>query len=58
MSNICVTERCPVQGLEEGKKFEFRVMAENIHGLSDPLVTKEPIKAKWPFSTCLGEPTR
>lgn len=25
-------------------------MAENVYGVSEPLVCEEPIKAKWPFS--------
>jgi hypothetical protein len=50
VSNTCVAERCPVKGLDEGKRYEFRIMAENIYGCSDPLVTQEPVKAKWPFN--------
>lgn len=41
---------CNVRGLEDGKRYEFRVMAENANGTSDPLVSDEPVKAKWPFS--------
>lgn len=40
---------CDVKGLEEGKNYEFRVIAENDNGLSEPLVIDSPIKAKWPF---------
>ena len=40
---------CPVKGLEEGKEYEFRVAAENLHGTSEPLCA-EPVVAKWPFS--------
>jgi hypothetical protein len=36
--------------LEEGCKYEFRVMAENSLGQSEPLITSESITAKWPFN--------
>ncbi|CAH8526186.1 unnamed protein product [Heterobilharzia americana] len=39
-----------VRNLEEGTEYEFRVMAENAMGLSEPLVTSQPIKAKHPFN--------
>ena len=38
-----------MRGLEEGKEYEFRVVAENKEGASEPLVTCDPVKAKWPF---------
>lgn len=37
-----------VKGLTEGKKYIFRVRAENIYGVSDPLEGK-PVTAKSPF---------
>ncbi|XP_055331451.1 twitchin-like isoform X3 [Paramacrobiotus metropolitanus] len=40
-----------VRGLEEGKKYKFRVRAENIHGISEPLETEKDITAKHPFDT-------
>ena len=40
-----------VRGLEEGKKYKFRVRAENIHGISEPLETDKDITAKHPFDT-------
>lgn len=47
----CLENSCPVRGLEEGKEYEFRVIAENLHGLSEPLtLTEGPVTAKWPFS--------
>lgn len=41
---------CQVRGLDEGTQYEFRVMAENALGQSEPLTTTEPVTAKWPFS--------
>ena len=35
--------------LEPNEEYEFRVMAVNENGESEPLVTKEAIKAKYPF---------
>lgn len=40
---------CRVRNLDEGVPYEFRVMAENQYGISDPLVSFEPITAKSPF---------
>ncbi|XP_047491377.1 twitchin-like isoform X5 [Penaeus chinensis] len=37
-----------VKGLEEGKKYRFRVRAENMYGVSEPLEGK-PVEAKNPF---------
>lgn len=36
--------------LKEGTEYEFRVMAENMNGLSEPLVTDRPVLVKNPFS--------
>ncbi|XP_061166987.1 twitchin-like isoform X9 [Saccostrea echinata] len=41
----------PVKGLKEGKKYKFRVKAENIYGAGEPLETHRPIVAKNPFDT-------
>ncbi|RWS15514.1 twitchin-like protein, partial [Dinothrombium tinctorium] len=38
-----------VKNLVVGKKYEFRVMAENQYGTSDPCETEEPILAKLPY---------
>ncbi len=38
-----------VPKLVEGHEYEFRVMAENLFGRSEPLVTDKPIVAKDPF---------
>jgi titin len=50
VSSKSLETSCPVKGLENGKRYEFRVMAENIYGVSEPLVCEEAVKAKWPFS--------
>lgn len=39
----------PVKGLTEGKKYKFRVKAENIYGAGEPLETEKPVLAKNPF---------
>lgn len=38
-----------VKGLKKGKKYKFRVRAENIYGLSDPAETDRAILAKNPY---------
>ena len=38
-----------VPGLQEGKKYKFRVKAENIYGVGEPLETDKPVLAKNPF---------
>ncbi|CAN8010311.1 unnamed protein product, partial [Ixodes pacificus] len=40
-----------VPKLIEGTEYEFRVMAENAQGLSEPLVTARPVMAKSPYGT-------
>ena len=37
------------KNLDEGEEYEFRVTAVNENGESDPLITTEPVKAKYPF---------
>ena len=39
----------PVKGLKEGKKYKFRVKAENRFGAGEPLETDKPTLAKNPF---------
>jgi len=36
--------------LKDGHEYEFRVMAENANGLSEPLVTDRPVLVKNPFN--------
>lgn len=38
-----------VRNLTLGRDYEFRVIAENLYGQSDPAVTAEPIRARYPF---------
>lgn len=40
---------CDVRNLEPGTEYEFRVMAENSNGVSEPLMTTEPVLAKYPY---------
>lgn len=40
---------CKVQRLEPGKRYEFRVRAQNPYGVSEPLNTLSSILAKNPF---------
>jgi hypothetical protein len=38
--------------LFEGNEYMFRVMAENLAGLSGPCETQGPVRAKLPFGKC------
>ena len=38
-----------VDDLDKGQEYDFRVVAINSQGQSEPLVTAAPIKAKYPF---------
>ncbi|XP_071120619.1 twitchin-like isoform X18 [Mytilus edulis] len=42
---------CQVRNLEPGTEYEFRVMAENAQGISEPLETDKAILAKLPYDT-------
>ncbi|KAF8572507.1 hypothetical protein P879_00960 [Paragonimus westermani] len=46
-----------VRNLEEGKEYEFRVMAENANGVGQPLVTEHAVKARHPFDPPSGMST-
>lgn len=45
--------RTTVKGLDDGKQYLFRVRAENISGIGDPLVGR-PVAAKDPFGKCFS----
>lgn len=49
MNSYVPGTHCPVKNLDVGQQYEFRVMAENQFGVSEPLLTTEPITAKHPF---------
>lgn len=49
LCSYCRTCHYNVMGLEMGKKYNFRVCAENQYGVSVPLETDGPITAKFPF---------
>lgn len=42
-----------VKHLEPGKKYKFRIKAENIYGVGEPLETDRPVLAKDPFGKYL-----
>ncbi|KAL8565325.1 hypothetical protein ACOMHN_029021 [Nucella lapillus] len=49
VSSFCHSPKCQVRNLELGTKYEFRVMAENSQGISEPLETAEAILSKLPY---------
>ncbi|XP_041366543.1 twitchin-like isoform X3 [Gigantopelta aegis] len=49
VSSFVSKPTCTVRNLEPGTKYEFRVMAENGQGISEPLETDEAILSKLPF---------
>lgn len=50
VSSYTTTTFVRVRNLVVGKDYEFRVMAENKYGASDPAETDKPIKARHPFN--------
>lgn len=42
-----------VKGLKKDKKYKFRVRAENVYGLSNPVETDKAILAKNPYGNLL-----
>ncbi len=49
VSTYAIPTSIRVRNLIVNREYEFRVMAENQYGTSDPCTTVEPIKAKYPF---------
>ncbi|XP_015183294.1 PREDICTED: twitchin isoform X5 [Polistes dominula] len=49
VSSYITTPFVRVRNLTVGQVYEFRVMAENQYGTSDPVTTIDPIKARHPF---------
>lgn len=49
VSGYVTTPFLRVKNLNVGRSYEFRVMAENQYGQSEPAQTLEPIKARHPF---------
>lgn len=49
VSSYVTTPFVRVRNLTVGHEYEFRVMAENQYGTSDPAVTIDPIRARHPF---------
>lgn len=43
------SRNCVVPKLTEGTEYEFRIMAQNANGTSDPLTTDKPVVAKSPY---------
>ena len=50
VSSAVTGTKLAVKNLQEGHEYKFRVKAENVHGLSEPLETEKSIVAKNPFS--------
>lgn len=51
VTSFCPTTTYMVKNLDEGKQYRFRIRAENMYGVSDPLEGK-PVFAKNPFGMC------
>lgn len=49
VSGLAKEPTVQVRNLEPGTEYEFRVMAENNQGVSEPLETEKPIHAKLPY---------
>ncbi|XP_059218729.1 twitchin isoform X21 [Stomoxys calcitrans] len=50
VNSYCTVPFVRIRNLAIGREYDFRVIAENKYGKSDPASTSEPIRAKYPFS--------
>ncbi|KAG9509578.1 Twitchin [Fragariocoptes setiger] len=50
VSGCVMSPTCKVKHLSPGKRYEFRVMAENLYGVSEPLQTDHAVLAKSPYN--------
>lgn len=49
---IASNNKCVVKDLEKGKKYKYRVRAQNLYGTSDPAQTDKATEAKNPYGMC------
>lgn len=49
VSSYCTSPFLRLRNLNIGTDYEFRVIAENQYGQSDPATTEQPIRARYPF---------
>ncbi|GLH11531.1 Titin, partial [Gryllus bimaculatus] len=49
VSSYITTPFCRIRNLTIGREYEFRVMAENQYGTSDPATIGDPVRARHPF---------
>lgn len=49
VSSYCTSPFIRIRNLNIGTEYEFRVVAENQYGQSDPATTEQPIRARHPF---------
>ena len=49
VSSYVTSSFCRIRNLEVGRDYDFRVVAENQYGTSEPAQTTEPVKARHPF---------
>lgn len=57
VSSFTITHFIRIRNLRVGSDYDFRVIAENPYGQSDPACTAQPIKARHPFDVPLAPGT-